>query len=67
MYEILCSWKPCKDNVSKITYSSGKKSVATVSKTGEITTKKKGTVTIKATVTIKDGSKKTVYTKVTVK
>ena len=26
-----------------------------------------GTVTIKATVTIKDGSKKTVYTKVTVK
>ena len=42
-------------------------SVATVSKTGKITAKKKGTVTIKATVTLKDGSKKTVSTKITVK
>lgn len=38
-----------KANVSSITYSSGNKPVATVSKTGKITTKKKGTVTIKTT------------------
>ena len=56
-----------KANVSKITYSTSSKSIATVSKSGKITAKKKGTVTIKATVTLKDGSKKTVTTKVTIK
>lgn len=55
------------DNVAKITYASGKKSVATVSKKGTITAKKAGKVTIKATVTLKNGKKKTVKMTVTVK
>lgn len=48
------------DNVKSITYKTSKKSVATVSKSGKITTNKKGTVTIKAIVTLKNGKKKTV-------
>lgn len=48
------------DNVKSITYKTSKKSVATVSKSGQITTNKKGTVTIKAIVTLKNGKKKTV-------
>lgn len=55
------------DNVSKITYTSSKKSVATVSKTGKITTKKAGTVTVKAKVTLKNGKTKTVSMKIKVK
>ncbi len=55
------------DNVKSITYKTGKKSVATVSKTGKITAKKKGTVTIKAVVTLKNGKKKTVSMKLKVK
>lgn len=54
-------------NVSKITYKSSKKSVATVNKKGKISAKKKGTAKIKATVTLKNGTKKTVTMKVTVK
>lgn len=54
------------DNVDKITYSSSKKSVASVSKTGKITAKDAGTVTIKAKVTLKNGAIKTVKMKVTV-
>ena len=54
-------------NVSKITYKSSKKSVATVNKNGKISAKKKGTAKIKATVTLKNGTKKTVTIKVTVK
>ena len=34
---------------------------------GKITAKKKGTVTVKATVTLKNGKKKTVSMKITVK
>lgn len=48
------------DNVASITYKTSKKSVATVNKSGKITTNKKGTVTIKAIVTLKNGKKKTV-------
>lgn len=48
------------DNVKSITYKTSKKSVATVNKSGKITTNKKGTVTIKAIVTLKNGKKKTV-------
>lgn len=55
------------DNVKSITYKTGKKSVATVNKSGKITTKKKGTVTIKAVVTLKNGKKKTVSMKLKVK
>ena len=56
-----------KKNVKSITYSTSKKLVATVSKTGKITAKKKGTATIKANVILKDGSRKTVSTIITVK
>lgn len=55
------------DNVKSITYKTGKKSVATVNKSGKITAKKKGTVTIKAVVTLKNGKKKTVSMKLKVK
>ena len=55
------------DNVKKITYTSGKKSVAAVDKNGKITAKKKGTVTIKAKVTLKNGKTKTVSMKIKVK
>ena len=48
------------DNVKSITYKTSKKSVAAVSKLGKITTNKKGTVTIKAIVTLKNGKKKKV-------
>lgn len=54
-------------NVSKITYSSSKKSVAKVDKNGKVTAKKAGTATIKAKVTLKNGKTKTVTMKVTVK
>jgi hypothetical protein len=56
-----------KKNIKKITYTTGKKSVATVDKTGKITAKKKGTVTIKAKVTFVDGSTKTIKETVKVK
>lgn len=55
------------NNVKKITYASTKKSVAKVDKNGKITAKKAGTATIKATVTLKNGEKKTVTMKVKVK
>lgn len=56
-----------KSNVSKITYSSSKSSVAKVDKNGKVTAKKAGTATIKAKVTLKNGKTKTVTMKVTVK
>ncbi len=55
------------DNVAKITYKTGKKSVATVNKNGVIQTKKAGKVVIKATVTLKNGKTKTVKMTITVK
>ena len=54
------------DNVSKITYSTSKKSVATVSKSGKVTAKSAGTVTINVKVTLKNGKTKTVTMKVKV-
>ena len=54
------------DNVAKITYSSDKKSVATVSKTGKITGKNSGTVVITAKVTLKNGKTKKVKMTITV-
>lgn len=50
----------------KITYQSENKSIATVSKTGKVTSKKKGTTMIKTTVVI-NKEKKTYHTKITVK
>ena len=55
------------DNVKKVTYISGKKSVATVNKNGKITAKKKRSVTVKAKVTLKNGTTKTVSMKIKVK
>ena len=55
------------DNVESITYSTSKKSVATVSKNGKVTAKKAGNVTIKVIVTLKNGQTKTVKMKVKVK
>lgn len=55
------------DNVEKITYSTSKKSVATVNKNGTVTTKKSGKVTIQAKVLLKNGKTKTVKMTVTVK
>jgi mannan endo-1,4-beta-mannosidase len=53
-------------NVKSITYTSSKKSVATVGKNGKVTAKKAGTTTIKIEVTLKNGSSKTVKTVVKV-
>ena len=54
-------------NVSKITYSSSRSSVAKVDKKGKIIAKKAGKATIKAKVTLKNGKTKTVTMKVKVK
>lgn len=54
------------DNVAKVTYTSGKKSVATVSKSGKITAKKSGTASIKVKVTLKNGKTKVLNVKVKV-
>jgi hypothetical protein len=54
-------------NVKSITYTTSKKSIASVSKSGKVTAKSAGTATIKAKVTFKNGSVKTLKLKVTVK
>ena len=51
----------------KLTFKSSNPKVATVSSSGKVTGKKKGTAKITITMQIKDGAKKTVTTKVTVK
>jgi arabinogalactan endo-1,4-beta-galactosidase len=56
-----------KANVKSITYTTSKKSVATVSKSGKVTAKKAGTATVKAKVTLLNGKTKTVTMKVKVK
>ena len=55
------------NHVKKYRYVSSNKSVATVSAKGVVKGKKKGTAKITITMQIKDGAKKTVTTKVTVK
>lgn len=55
------------DNVEKVTYSTSKKSVATVNKNGTVATKQSGKVTIQAKVLLKNGKTKTVKMTVTVK
>lgn len=55
------------NNVAKITYKSGKKSVAKVDAKGNVIAKKKGTAVIKAVVTLKNGKKKTLEIKYKVK
>ena len=55
------------DNIRSITYTTSKKSVATVNKKGKVYAKKKGTATVKAKVTLKNGMTKTIKMKVKVK
>ena len=52
------------NNVKKVTYKTSKKSIATVNKNGKIKANRKGTVTIKAIVTLKNGKTKTVLMKI---
>lgn len=61
------SSKANKKNIKSIKYSSSKSSVAKVDKNGKVKGVKKGTATIKAKVTLKNGAVKTVKMKVTVK
>ena len=55
------------NNVKKVTYKTSKTSIATVNKNGKIKANRKGTVTIKATVTLKNGKTKTVSMKIVVR
>ena len=55
------------NNVKKVTYKTSEKSIATVNKNGKIKANRKGTVTIKATVTLKNGKTKTVSMKIAVR
>lgn len=55
------------NNVKKVTYKTSKKSIATVNKNGKIKANRKGTVTIKATVTLKNEKTKTVSMKIAVR
>ena len=55
------------NNVKQVTYKTSKKSIATVNKNGKIKANRKGTVTIKATVTLKNGKTKTVSMKIVVR
>ena len=63
------AWSKALDtaNVSKITYSSTDNSIAKIGKNGKITAKKAGKVTLKATVTLKNGKKKVVSMKLSVR
>lgn len=54
------------ENVSKITYTSSKKSVAVVNKNGTVTAKDSGKVTIKVNVLLRNGKKKVVKMTVSV-
>ena len=61
--DALLNW----NNVKKVIYASTEKSVAKVDKDGTITAGEKGTAVITITVILKNGEKKTVKMKVTVK
>ena len=65
--KIALSNKVNQENIKSIKYSVNKKSVVKVSKNGKITAQKSGKVTVKATVTLKNGKKKTVKMKINVK
>lgn len=55
------------DNVVKVTYTTSKKSVATVNKNGTVKAKRPGKVTVKAKVALRNGKTKTVKMTLTVK
>ena len=56
-----------KENVAAVEYSTTNKSVANISKNGTIKGKKAGMAVITATVTLRNGKKKTIKMTVTVK
>lgn len=56
-----------KNGQAKITYKTNNKKVATVNSKGRVTAKKKGSAKITTTVRLRNGTKKTFATKVTVK
>ena len=64
--EVKLNKKVNMDNVASVVYESSDSAVAKVDKNGKVTTKKKGTAKIKMTVTLNDGSTKSVTTTVTV-
>lgn len=64
-YQLKATVTPTNATNKKLTWSSNRKTVATVNSKGKVTAKKKGTALIKATA--KDGSKKSATCKVTVK
>lgn len=64
-YQLKATVTPTNATNKKLTWSSNRKSVATVNSKGKVTAKKKGTALIKAIA--KDGSKKSATCKVTVK
>lgn len=61
------SSKANQDNIKSVSYTTSKKSVATVNKSGKITAKGKGIVSIKAKVTLKNGETKTIKMTIKVK
>ena len=61
------SSKANKDNIKSVSYTTSKKSVATVNKSGKIIAKGKGTASIKAKVTLKNGETKTIKMTIKVK
>lgn len=61
------SSKANEDNIKSVTYTTSNKSVVTVNKDGKISAKGKGTVTVKATVTLKNGETKTIKMTIKVK
>lgn len=61
------SSKVNKSNIKSITYTTSRKSVAVVKKSGKIVSKGKGTAVVKAKVTLKNGMTKTIKMKVRVK
>lgn len=65
--KLALSSKLNQEDVKSITYTVPKNTAVKVSKSGKITAKKAGTVTVKAKVTLKNGTAKTVKMKITVK
>lgn len=65
--KLTLSSKLNQSNVKSVKYSVPKNAAVKVSKNGKITAKKAGAVTVKATVTLKNGTTKTVKMKITVK
>ena len=52
---------------AKVSYTSSNKKIATVSSSGKITGKKKGSATVSVTITLSDGEKMVVKKKITIK